>query len=44
MLEMMVIRKEGFVMMHMVRSPVVFDPYALNSPDPAVYSCLEAEG
>src|ERR1700689_4207929 len=43
MLEMVVIREEGFVMMHMVRCTIVLNPYALNFPDVPINGSFEAE-
>src|SRR5271154_457004 len=43
MFEGMIIQEEGFIMMHMVRCTIVFNPNSPDSPDSAIGSCLEAE-
>src|SRR5436190_2611017 len=42
-LEIVVISEQGFVMVHMVRCTIVFDPDSLHSPHSWVECCLEAE-
>src|SRR5436190_3883228 len=42
-LEIVVILEQGFVVVHMVRCTIVFDPDSLHSPHSWVECCLEAE-
>jgi hypothetical protein len=43
MFEGMIIQKERFIMMHMMRCTIVFNPYSSDSPDSAIGGRLETE-